>query len=95
MQAFMIMMTKTRMMNLLGFTPLSELDSHVERIAKLEAQLLYADSILDSINSQLNERYEGEWKLSKDGTKRYRKVATKVLVNRWKTESQPLIEVIV
>ena len=38
----------------------------------------------------LAERYEGEWKVTKDGTKRYRKVATKVLVNAWVTESEPL-----
>lgn len=38
----------------------------------------------------LAERYEGEWKVTKDGRKRYRKVATKVLVNAWVTESEPL-----
>lgn len=35
-------------------------------------------------------RYETEWRISKDGTKRYRKVAVKMIVNRWRTESFPI-----
>ena len=44
----------------------------------------------DALQRLLAERYESEWKLTKDGTRRYRKVATKVLVNAWVTESEPL-----
>ena len=44
----------------------------------------------DALQRLLAERYESEWKITKDGTKRYRKVATKVLVNAWVTESEPI-----
>lgn len=56
--------------------------SRVEE-ARLRAEEAY-------LRSLLNERYEGDWKVTKDGTKRYRKVATKVLVNAWVTESEPI-----
>ncbi len=44
----------------------------------------------DALQRIMAERYESEWKITKDGTRRYRKVATKVLVNAWITESEPL-----
>jgi len=44
----------------------------------------------DALQRLMAERYESEWKITKDGTRRYRKVATKVLVNAWITESEPL-----
>ena len=45
---------------------------------------------LDGVNKLLEERYESAWKVRKDGKARYRKVATKVLVNAWVTESEPI-----
>ena len=44
----------------------------------------------DALQRKMAERYESAWKVTKDGTKRYRKVATKVLVNAWITESERL-----
>jgi hypothetical protein len=44
----------------------------------------------DALQRLMAERYESEWKVTKDGTRRYRKVATKVLVNAWVTESEPI-----
>jgi len=44
----------------------------------------------DALQRLMAERYESEWKVTKDGKKRYRKVATKVLVNAWVTESEPI-----
>ena len=44
----------------------------------------------DALQRLMAERYESEWKVTKDGTRRYRKVATKVLANVWVTESEPL-----
>ena len=45
---------------------------------------------LDGVNKLLEERYESAWKVRKDGKARYRKVATKVLVNAWVTETEPI-----
>ena len=46
---------------------------------------------LDGVNKLLEERYESAWKVRKDGKARYRKVATKVLVNAWVTETEPIV----
>ena len=50
----------------------------------------YLTERLDGVNKLLEERYESAWKTRKDGKARYRKVATKVLVNAWVTESEPI-----
>lgn len=44
----------------------------------------------DALKRQMDERYETAWRLTKDGTRQYRRVATKVLTNRWSTESVPV-----
>jgi hypothetical protein len=57
----------------------------------VDAQIKYdaAQAEVAYLKGMLDERYESEWKITKDGTRRYRKVATKVLVNAWVTESEP------
>lgn len=64
---------------------------------ELHSELLRIDSEKEAalaevryLKALLNERYEGDWKVSKNGRTRYRKVATKVLVNAWVTESEPI-----
>jgi hypothetical protein len=61
-----------------------------ETVEKLHNELIGANAELTYLRGLLAERYVGEWKVTKDGTKRYRKVATKVLVNAWVTESEPI-----
>ena len=58
----------------------------------VDAQIKYdaAQAEVAYLKGMLDERYESEWKITKDGTRRYRKVATKVLVNAWVTESEPI-----
>ena len=65
----------------------SELVAEINRIDTAHEAAL---AEVKYLKSKLDERYESEWKVTKDGTKRYRKVATKVLVNAWHTESEPL-----
>ena len=62
----------------------------VTEIRKLDTAHEAALAEVKYLKSVLDERYESEWRITKDGTKRYRKVATKVLVNAWHTESEPL-----
>jgi hypothetical protein len=59
-------------------------------IHSIEEKLRVAEAEATYLKSLLNERYETEWKVRKDGKARYRKVATKVLVNAWHTESEPI-----
>lgn len=54
-----------------------------DELARVQAEVTY-------LRSLLNERYETEWKVTKDGKRRYRRIATKVLVNAWITESEPI-----
>ena len=61
-------------------------DERQAALAELETTL----HELAYYKNRVDARYETEWKVTKDGTKRYRKVATKVLVNAWVTESEPL-----
>ena len=65
----------------------SELVAEINRIDTEREQAVAEAKHLKSL---LDERYESAWKITKDGRKRYRKVATKVLVNAWVTESEPL-----
>lgn len=62
----------------------------VEEINRIDTEREAALTEVTYLRGLLNERYESEWKVTKDGRKRYRKVATKVLVNAWVTESEPL-----
>ena len=68
----------------------TELSKWKERAAETQHMYEEAQASANYLRGLLHERYESEWKTTKDGTKRYRKVATKVLVNAWVTESEPL-----
>jgi hypothetical protein len=59
---------------------------------KLRKEVERLSERLEGVNKLLEERYESTWKVRKDGKARYRKVATKVLVNAWITESEPIHE---
>jgi hypothetical protein len=45
----------------------------------------------DRLKRYLNEKHERPWKITKDGTKRYRKVCVRVIKEKWITESQSLL----
>ena len=62
----------------------------VAEINRIDTEREAALTEVNYLKGLLNARYESEWKLTKDGTRRYRKVATKVLADRWITESQPI-----
>lgn len=71
---------------------------HVER--ELYEALNEADSKreqlqveLDYLKGLMNEVHYTPWKLRKDGKARYRRVATKVLMNSWSTESEPIPDI--
>jgi hypothetical protein len=78
---------------------ISELERHIDMktlikrllgITRLEQQLEASRIETAYLKGLLNERYTTDWKLTKDGKRRYRKVATKVLVNAWHTESESI-----
>jgi len=48
---------------------------------------------LDYLKGLMNETYYTEWKITKDGKRRYRKVATKVLTNCWRTQSESIEDI--
>lgn len=55
---------------------------------KWEAEF-YSQQLDVSRANKEGARYETPWKLTKDGTRLYRKVAVKMVVNKWTTESRP------
>jgi hypothetical protein len=82
---------KTLIKRLLGITRLENeiIGSHAE-IKAMADVILTTRTELAYYKGLVEERYETEWKITKDGKRRYRKIATKVLVNAWHTESEPL-----
>jgi len=75
---------KTLIKRLFGITKLEA------EIKRLDSERINAELMVKYLRSQLDERYETEWKITKDGKRRYRRIATKVLVNAWHTESEPI-----
>jgi hypothetical protein len=75
---------KTLIKRLFGITALEE------EIKRLDSERIDAELMVKYLRSQLDERYETEWKITKDGKRRYRKIATKVLVNSWRTQSESI-----
>ena len=82
---------KTLIKRLLGITRLENeiIGSHAE-IKAMADVILTTRTELAYYKGLVQERYETEWKITKDGKRRYRKIATKVLVNAWHTESEPI-----
>jgi hypothetical protein len=81
---------RDKILMLLGLPTPTELSLWQDKA--VDAQIKYdaAQAEVAYLKGMLDERYESEWKITKDGTRRYRKVATKVLVNAWVTESEPI-----
>jgi uncharacterized membrane-anchored protein YhcB (DUF1043 family) len=74
----------------LGVVPAIELQVSRQETKAVRQRMADVQAELDCIKAQISHTYEGEWKVTKDGRKRYRKVTTKVLANRWRTESEML-----
>jgi hypothetical protein len=69
---------------LLGITKLEE------ELAASQAEADRLSSLIKGHEEMLNARFEGEWKTTKDGRRRYRKVKTVILADIWRTESVPV-----
>jgi hypothetical protein len=82
---------KTLIKRLFGITRLENeiIGAHAE-IKAMADVILTTRTELDYYKGLVEERYETEWKITKDGKRRYRKIATKVLVNAWRTESESI-----
>jgi hypothetical protein len=61
-----------------------------QELVRLESALKIVTLEAECYRYDMAERYETPWKVTKDGKRRYRKVATKVLSNKWRTESEPI-----
>ena len=56
----------------------------------LQHELACVKAERDRLSAMLTETHTTEWRVTKDGKRRYRRHASKVLVNAWITESEPL-----
>lgn len=71
----------------LGVVPAIELKVSQQETKAVRQRMADVQAELDYIKGQLSHTYEGEWKVTKDGTKRYRKVATRFIATKWTTVS--------
>lgn len=72
---------------LLGVVPAIELKVSQQETKALRQRMADVQAELDYIKGQLSHTHLGEWKVTKDGTKRYRKVATRFIATKWTTVS--------
>ena len=83
-------MIESLLCRLMGVVPAIDLQVSKQETRAVLQQLRDAEFELEALKALMAERFFGDWKVTKDGTRRYRKVASKVLVNSWITESEPL-----
>lgn len=75
---------------LMGVVPAIDLQVSKQEARAVKQRLHDAETELANLKASLEAVWITEWKTTKDGKRRYRKVARKMVVNRWTTESEEL-----
>ena len=86
----MTTMIESLLCRLMGVVPAIDLQASKQETQAVKQRLRDVEFELEALKALMAERFVGDWKVTKDGTRRYRKVASKVLVNSWITESEEL-----
>lgn len=74
----------------LGVVPAIELKVSQQETKAVRQRMAEVQIELDCLKSQLAHVYYGEWKVTKNGKKRYRKVASRFIATGWTTQSESI-----